>query len=127
VKKTVILLLSVLYITLTSGVVVNIHYCMGRVAAVNYGHEEDKKCGKCGMDQKEGCCQTEEKLLKAGDDHLSGQTFNTVFSIPSDIPPSFPDFISSNYRSKDHHNSQYHSPPDVRGTDLGLYNCVFRI
>lgn len=126
-KKTVILLLAVLYITLTSGVMVNIHYCMGRIAAVNYGHEEDKNCGKCGMDQKEGCCQTEHKLLKAGGDHLNVQKLTAFFPIPSDVPPEFPDFITFTYHSRDHHYSQYHSPPDARGNNLGLYNCVFRI
>lgn len=106
---------------------VNIHYCMGKVAEVNYGHDEQTKCGKCGMDQKNGCCQTEHKLLKADGDQLFVQTSNINYSLPAVISDSYSGFNVSSYPGRDHYFSQYHSPPDVRGTDLGVYISVFRI
>ncbi len=35
--------------TIASGVVVNVHYCMGRLASVEYGYDDHDVCGKCGM------------------------------------------------------------------------------
>ena len=68
-KKAVIAILALLYIITTSGVVVNVHYCMGTVASVTYGHEAPESCGKCGMIEKDGCCHSELKVVKLDDVH----------------------------------------------------------
>ena len=75
-RKPFILLLAIVYLGITSGVMVNVHYCMGRIAEVNYGHDDADKCGKCGMDQKNGCCTTEHKFVKSADEHLFGKSFH---------------------------------------------------
>jgi hypothetical protein len=127
VKKGLIFLLAVIYITLTSGVVVNIHYCMGRIAGVSYGHEADHKCGKCGMQNKEGCCGTEHKLIKADDDHIYSKTVSATSSLPAVIPAGYPEHTSPLSSTADHSSSLYHSPPDVRGNHLFVHNSIFRI
>ena len=126
-KKGLIFILAVIYITLTSGVVVNIHYCMGRVAGVTYGHEAEHRCDKCGMESKKGCCETEHKLVKADNDHIYAKSVTAPFIITIAAPAVFPEYQLSITTAKEHYNTQYHSPPDFRGNNLQEYNSVFRI
>ena len=44
VKKALIAILAVLYLAVASGVELNIHYCMGEVASVEYGKAEKGLC-----------------------------------------------------------------------------------
>jgi hypothetical protein len=127
VKKGLIFLLAIIYITLTSGVVVNIHYCMGRIAGVTYGAEAEHYCDKCGMEQKKGCCDTEHKLVKADSDHIYAKSISAPLTFVALIPKSFPELNISFTPSGEHYNTQYHSPPDFRSNNLSVYNSVFRI
>jgi hypothetical protein len=127
VKKGLIFLLAILYITLTSGIVVNIHYCMGRVAGVTYGAESDHRCDKCGMQSKKGCCGTEHKLVKADDDHIYVKSISAPLTFAALVPKMFPEYDFAITFSREHFNTQYHSPPDSRSNNLDVYNSVFRI
>ncbi|MGB8190578.1 MAG: hypothetical protein WCF67_01605, partial [Chitinophagaceae bacterium] len=69
-KKLFVAILAIFYLSLASGVMVNVHYCMGELASVDYGHKEEDKCGRCGMpDDNNACCHTDSKLVKLQDDH----------------------------------------------------------
>lgn len=128
VKKVIILILAVMYLGLTSGVMVNIHYCMGEIAGVNYGHPEGDGCSTCGMVKQDGCCHTDHKFVKADDDHLYAKNIAAPGSTSTTEHPSL--YLSEvifSYRPPDLKNSQYHSPPDPRSSDFRLHNCVFRI
>lgn len=125
-KKTVVLLLAIFYIAITSGMVVNIHYCMGDIASVNYGAEDHDACDRCGMEEKQGCCHTEHKLIRAGDTHMWVKPA-FQFDTPAALPPSAPDIRSLAFTVFSPESFLYHSPPDRRGTDIGVFNCVFRI
>ncbi|HET9278950.1 MAG TPA: hypothetical protein VFN95_12220, partial [Flavitalea sp.] len=58
VKKVTIAILAFLYLGLTTGVVKNLHYCMGQLSNVDFGYDKHDACNKCGMTEKEGCCNT---------------------------------------------------------------------
>jgi hypothetical protein len=58
--------------TVTSGVVINIHYCMGEVATVELGHNSQDSCGQCGMDNS-GCCHDDVQVVKLCADQLSAK------------------------------------------------------
>lgn len=127
-KKAIIAILAILYVTIASGVVVNVHYCMGRIASVEYGYDDHDVCGKCGMSAtKKGCCHTEYKLVKLQDEHRLVQAQVAFLAVPSEVPVTttvFPAPVSG----EDHYRSlQYHSPPDGRLNEVYLRNCVFRI
>jgi hypothetical protein len=99
---------------------------MGEVASVDYGASEHKDCDKCGMEQKDGCCHTEHKMVKADGDHLFVKSFTGFTAwIPELASFDFNHTISLSAR--DHHHSRYHSPPDGRSNTLRLYNGVFRV
>jgi hypothetical protein len=127
VKKGLVFILAVIYITLTSGIVVNIHYCMGRVAGVTYGAEREHRCDKCGMEQRKGCCDTQHKLVKADDDHIFAKSVSAPLTLTALAPKIFPELDLSFTPSREHYNTRYHSPPDFRGNNLAVYNSVFRI
>ncbi len=69
-KKLTVLILSLLYITTSSGVMVNAHYCMGKLVDWSFSHSSDENCTKCGMSDTEskGCCSDEERTLKLDTD-----------------------------------------------------------
>lgn len=128
-KKAVIAILAILYVTVASGVVVNVHYCMGKIASVEYGYDNHDKCGNCGMAaaKKNGCCHTEYKLVKVDDDHRLAEAQMPFLAAPALLPvpvSAFPEPLSSGQNDL---ARQYHSPPDVRSNAVYLRNCVFRI
>ena len=126
-KKVAIVILAFLYLGLTTGVVKNLHYCMGELSNVNYGYDSHGACGKCGMQEQEGCCNTEFKVVKLDDSHQwsqSGfdkkQVLFPVIEIRSlDVLPT-----------SDHPVWRRHfqdSPPDPRTNSLYLHTSVFLI
>jgi hypothetical protein len=63
--------MAVFYLTVSSGMAVNIHYCMGKISSVTFGHEKDHNdgtCNKCGMNKTEShCCNDESQFIKLTD------------------------------------------------------------
>ncbi|WP_139218252.1 HYC_CC_PP family protein [Sunxiuqinia elliptica] len=62
-KKLLSILFSIFYLTLTIGLVVNMHYCQGELASVQL-YEEEASC--CCSDQASitSCCDDHTQLLK---------------------------------------------------------------
>jgi hypothetical protein len=60
-KKFLALILAIIYITVSTGFIVNVHYCMGKVSSIKL-EQTAKKC--CCKKQHKNCCKTEQKLVK---------------------------------------------------------------
>lgn len=124
-KKITVAILAIIYLTVSSGVVMTIHYCMGKVASVDVAHSSEK-CGKCGMKTTDGCCKDEFKIVKLSDSHKLISNEINIFSPVAVIDNSKSifnsDIFSSNIRS-DYNN---HSPPGS-GISRNILYCVFRI
>ncbi|RYG06428.1 MAG: hypothetical protein EOO02_00615 [Chitinophagaceae bacterium] len=125
-KKLFISILALLYLAVATGVEMNIHYCMGEIASVEYGAPENGACSKCGMESKKGCCEDESKLLKLDDSHqLAKAGFN--FQAPVVVPPVQEyQYQAVSLTGIDHKLPLVNAPP---GPDVPLYisNCVYRI
>jgi hypothetical protein len=127
VKRVLIAILAFFYLGLASGIVMNLHYCMGKLSSVEYGYNEHHHCGKCGMEKKDGCCNTEFKVVKLQDSHqwtksasISKKSFTLSYDYthPSSfITPLYHEVVSI----------RYDSPPDRRTTEVYLHTNVFRI
>lgn len=127
-KKAIIAILALVYITIASGVVVNVHYCMGSIASIAYGYDDHDVCGKCGMSaKKKGCCHTEYKLVKLQDEHRLAQVQVAFPEITAVIPVQTSLFQLPPAGKDTHLARQYHSPPDTRLNTVYLHNRVFRI
>lgn len=126
-KKVVISILAVLYLGLASGVMMNLHYCMGQLSSVEYGYDEHNHCDKCGMEQKDGCCNTEFKLVKLQDSHQWAKSDWLAAKYISTL--TF--FTSASYRHTPLHHrvidSRYYSPPDYRMNAIYLHTSILRI
>ena len=127
-KKFSIAILAILYLAVSSGLAINIHYCMGKVASAGFYHKENGQCGKCGMKSgNEGCCKDEFKMVKLNDLH---QLFNNDISISAPIVllnichNNFDSDLTAVQLSSQVHNN---SPPDSDNPSLYILHCVFRI
>lgn len=129
-KKLIAGISFILYFAATSGIVINSHYCMKKLASVHLFGEKSDTCGLCGMDMHEnnGCCRDEISVAKLVQDQVKMPV--TIFELPS-IEQSaiivsdfmvIPAGITEEYRH--FHN---HSPPLLSEQDTYLQNNVFRI
>jgi len=77
-RKLLATLLAALYLGTSVGMVVNMHYCMGRLAAWSLGHDDSQTCGRCGMEKsaenENGCCKDEQRFLKNDDDQKAASS-----------------------------------------------------
>jgi hypothetical protein len=67
-KRILLSILTLIYITTATGASINLHQCMGKIVDWSLIKEEQRHCGKCGMEQsdsnKKTCCKEEQKLVK---------------------------------------------------------------
>src|SRR5436190_9896017 len=68
-KKLLVFILSLVYLTASTGATVHMHYCMGKFVAWSLQHDSKTKdkCKKCGMKNsanKKGCCKDEQKHIQ---------------------------------------------------------------
>lgn len=129
-KKIGISIVLMCYLAVSSGVIVNFHYCMDRLASAELFAAKAEKCGKCGMEmhKADGCCRDEVKIVKMDDDQKI--TSSILFELPSlEASLSIPSlFISAPFSSLScDKRFQNHSPPLLTMQDTYLQNCVFRI
>ena len=129
-KKIIVFILALIYITTSSGVAVNMHYCMGKFLTWDFSHYEDQYCSNCGMKEtkSKGCCQNEQKILKVEDDQNTAADFNQLplFSSPAFTTAFFEcSFIKASLlrrlRSPSHALQRWLQLP------LFILNCDFRI
>ena len=127
-KKIYIGILAFVYMAVSSGIALQLHYCMGDKAGMElYGSGNDK-CGKCGMSEKKsGCCHDEFKFYKINDSHKT---------VSNDIDFTATSFaVVNNYSLFNWQmpgNTAFsavnnHSPPDYTGPSDCIMNCVFRL
>ena len=129
-KKVVVPILLICYLAVSTGVVVNLHYCMNKLASTEIFGSESKQCGKCGMhtDDSNGCCHDEIKIVKMDDDQKL--TASISFNLPAidALVHQVSDFIAASfYNAPEARHYQNHSPPLIAVQDIYLQNSVFRI
>lgn len=127
-KKIYIGILAVLYMAVSSGIAMEIHYCMGKQAGVELFGSSSDKCGKCGMTDKEsGCCHDDFKFYKLSDSH---KTVSNEINFTSPSYAILNEQFVYDWQMPD--NSvltavNNHSPPDYTTPPACIMNCVFRL
>jgi len=127
VRKALIAILAFLYLAVASGIEMNIHYCMGEVASVEFGSPEKSVCGKCGMESKKGCCDDETKFVKIEDSHQLSQPSWTFFSHASLPAPTIHEYSFAVLQREINPGEPSHGPPLWSETPLYIKYCVYRI
>ena len=125
-KKILIAILALVYLTVSSGFAMTIHYCMGKVSSVDLMHNTNK-CGKCGMKTSAGCCKEEFKIFKLNDSHKLISNDINIFAPVAIVDNSNSNFGSNFSSSEIISDYNNHSPPIAQGISLCILNSVFRI
>ena len=125
-KKSITLLVAVAYLMLTSGIVVDLHYCMGKLAAVDFKHSSGKACERCGMTGND-CCRDEFKVVKLDDSHQQ-----SAMTAASELVQSPVILLSQAWQSNLSETPQQlipdqFSPPDIPSRAALPLLCIFII
>ena len=128
VKKSFATISVLIYFAFTCGVMINMHYCMDRFDSVRFFAAKSDYCTKCGMHTKDfGCCHDEVTIVKLDTDQQTAHV-NFELAAPVAIAPVHAEFISAGlYNQNNPTDYLNHSPPLLKGQDIYLQNCVFRI
>ena len=127
-KKIIVAILALLYIFVSSGIAMQIHYCMGKKAGVDFYASGNDKCGKCGMKAKHGgCCNDEHKFYKLNDSHKTVSNDLSFETPVVEVFNSFPAYNSSIINDAAARAVQNHSPPNYTRPSACIMNCIFRL
>lgn len=129
-KKLFIAIAAFFYLAISTGLVFNMHYCMGELAGVNISiAPSDEATCKCGSgDKAMDCCKTESKLVKVDQDqqHSPAQLFHfapheallAVFTLR---------IVSEPVVEQAKGSVLCNGPPDTPAAPIYLRNNVFRL
>ena len=129
-KKVIVSILAVLYMTASSGMTIHVHYCMGKAISVSFRewNGESHKCPNCGMHQKKGCCDEKETLIKIEKEY---NTVQPSFDVSTSVYYiTLTSFIGVGASTATHTNSLLRDPSEsLRSPTLPIFirNSVFRI
>jgi hypothetical protein len=129
-KKVIASISFLCYFALTTGIIVNSHYCMNRLASVHLFETSADKCGICGMKTHEsnGCCKDEIIVVKLVQDQNKIPVTSFEFQAPSSLPVLLSDYMAaSTYNVDEQRHFHNHSPPLLSAQDTYLQINVFRI
>jgi hypothetical protein len=130
-KKFLVGILAVFYLTSAMGATVHLHYCMDKLVGWSLWYSGDK-CSKCGMKKtqssKKGCCHDEYKVLKAQKDQkLSGNFVELTKNVKALAPVSILPYSSSLPAWIVQEQPRANAPPRSCLSSLHILNCIFRI
>jgi hypothetical protein len=131
-KKFLAVILALAYMAASTGAAFQMHYCMGKLADWNLGHNTSKTCSKCGMDKSgekiNGCCKDEQKFVKNDTDQKTAETaLQLIQLITVALPVSFAEIPANDFPSVIEENSVSNAPPPGCSIAVYLLNCVFLI
>ena len=112
----------------SSGIAMEIHYCMGKKAGVEFYGSSSSTCGKCGMkDTKTGCCHDEHKFYKLNDSH---KTVSNDINFSAGEIAIVNDHYLYDWQMPDNTvltAVNNNSPPDYTEPSTCILNCIFRL
>ncbi|MGO4290182.1 HYC_CC_PP family protein [Chitinophaga sp. RAB17] len=128
-KKFVTLILLFLYLGVSTGATVHVHYCMGKVSNWGWGHENKKHCDNCGIEKSSGkkCCKDEHKTFKITNDQQPSDSIFHTLSVLAMLPPQSGNGYRQPVQMIVNMQPQTHAPPILTPCPLYLRHCIFLI
>lgn len=124
-KKALSILFSVIYLILSTGAAVNMHYCGGKLANININHHSEGCC--CGdMEMSSSCCNDKEFNLSLDIDQQVAQLIQIpvndfVFFIFASLTLSqYQEYSITEKKFK-----EYNIPPP-KSDPIWLLNCSLK-
>ena len=91
-KRLITLFIAIIYLVMSTGFVMNSHYCMGKLSSVELGRSEVKKC-ICGMRidraKKSKCCHSKIEVVKLEDSHKLSTSTIVLTNFLEAVTPQF--------------------------------------
>lgn len=91
-KKILVFILALAYVTSTSGATIFVQQCMGKTVGWSLSERTSNKCSKCGMHKNapNDCCKGHVKVLKVhNDQNLPDGYYNRISLSSAFLPPQF--------------------------------------
>ena len=131
-RTFVVAILTFLYISSSTGAMLHMHYCMGKLVDWGFVSNDSKFCSNCGMEetgQKEkGCCKNENKFLKNNTDQkITESTSQLIPLITIAPPPAIIELPLIGFPFLTAINPINNAPPGNMGIAVYIRNRVFRI
>ena len=128
-QKILSILLALIYLSTSSGLALQVHYCMDEISGISFAAKDENSCGKCGMEKNSNtCCKDETKFVKLDDAHkLLAPAYLQHPAVALVNPSEYFDqsFGYSNLNDPAVFNA--HAPPLTSNRSLNLLHCVFRV
>ena len=133
-KKLLIFTLAFLVLLSSSGVMMNMHYCMGKFtgSSISLSYNSASYCTSCGMEKKanatKGCCHDSKTLLKSSTDQkLLNVEFRLIKSYPIVLFNNGYQFTELKFLSVNNNSFIVSSPPLIQRPPIFIRNCSFLI
>ena len=127
-KKLLLSILTIIYLTVSSGVAMEIQYCMGKKAGIDIYQSGEDKCGRCGMTEKKGgCCSDEHKFYKLADAHKNVFNDYNAYQAPAVFINEYICFSERSFSIIPVNILPKGDPPDRSTVPVFIRNRVFRI
>lgn len=131
VKKILATILAFLYICASTGATLQMHYCMGKPAGWELGHDKPTACDICGMEsvgQDNDCCRDELKFFKDNTDQQSPNAgLQLLLWLGTSLPPTHLAIQTNYFPSVAVDIPMSHAPPPLSNVAVYIRNCVFLI
>lgn len=139
-KKILITILALVYLTTSIGATMHMHYCMDKLVSwgLSKSANDKKSCPSCGIakaktdkhcvKETEGCCKDEYKHVKLDKDQKIAENFiHLAKSATEVITQVFSEYTFEYISSLTEEYPLTHAPPRTGNVALFVRNCVFRI
>ncbi len=128
-KRFLVTILALVYISTSTGALLHMHYCMGKIVDWGFGHNDSKECSKCGMvEENNGCCKDELKFVKNDTDQKTAVAgFQLIQLYSAALPVAFIEIPFNDFSTVTEENPISHAPPRSSGVAVYIRNCVFLV
>jgi hypothetical protein len=130
-KKIIVTIFAFLYLAVSSGATVHLHFCMGKLINWELWNKKDNgKCSKCGMAKskaKDGCCKDENKLVKIEKDQRVAEAAFSMQLLSVAVSVSFVETPDVPFLFVTAATPVSNSPPRKSLLAVYIRNCSFLI
>jgi hypothetical protein len=126
-KRILLILVGLMYITSVSGVTINHHYCGGKLATISLSLASDHSC-RCGSKKmKKDCCKNQQVQVKVKCEHKSAGKFRVNTDLFKILPACVTEYTLKTLSCELNTITVYRRPPPRPNNSLLVLNSVFRI
>ena len=131
-KKLVVLILSIVYLTTSIGATIHLHYCMGKLVDWSMAGRNRSECSNCGMIKvynatNDGCCKDEFHHIKNDKDQKLLQTSQLIKPLMFETVYIFAVVLANSTSSQLTKHLPDNNVVPRSCPSLNIANCVFRI